>query len=119
MDAKNIIALVNAGYTKAEIDAMEAPADPATEAPEAPADPAPAADPQPAEAPAAQPAEAPAAQPAEAPAAQPQHDQILQALERLTNSIMQHNLNQTVAQPAERTVQDALAAIIAPPAKNK
>ena len=111
MDAKNIIALVNAGYTKAEIDAMEAPADPATEAPEAPADPAPAADPQP--------AEAPAAQPAEAPAAQPQHDQILQALERLTNSIMQHNLNQTVAQPAERTVQDALAAIIAPPAKNK
>ena len=103
MDAKNIIALVNAGYTKAEIDAMEAPADPATEAPEAPADPAPAADPQ----------------PAEAPAAQPQHDQILQALERLTNSIMQHNLNQTVAQPAERTVQDALAAIIAPPAKNK
>ena len=106
MDAKNIIALVNAGYTKAEIDAMEA-----TEAPEAPADPAPAADPQP--------AEAPAAQPAEAPAAQPQHDQILQALERLTNSIMQHNLNQTVAQPAERTVQDALAAIIAPPAKNK
>ena len=111
MDAKNIIALVNAGYTKAEIDAMEAPADPATEAPEAPADPAPAADPQP--------AEAPAAQPAEAPAAHPQHDQILQALERLTNSIMQHNLNQTVAQPAERTVQDALAAIIAPPAKNK
>ena len=103
MDAKNIIALVNAGYTKAEIDAMEAPADPATEAPEAPADPAPAADPQ----------------PAEAPAAQPQQDQILQALERLTNSIMQHNLNQTVAQPAERTVQDALAAIIAPPAKNK
>jgi hypothetical protein len=103
MDAKNIIALVNAGYTKAEIDAMEQPADPAPETPEAPADPAPAADPQ----------------PAEAPAAQPQQDQILQALERLTNSIMQHNLNQTVVQPPEHTVQDALAAIIAPPAKNK
>lgn len=103
MDAKNIIALVNAGYTKTEIEAMEQPADPAPEAPEAPADPAPAADPQ----------------PAEAPAAQPQQDQILQALERLTNSIMQHNLNQTVTQPAEHTVQDALAAIIAPPAKTK
>lgn len=104
MDAKNIIALVNAGYTKAEIDAMEQPADPAPEAPEAPAaDPEPAADPQ----------------PAEAPAAQPQQDQILQALERLTNSIMQHNINQTVTQPAEHTVQDALAAIIAPPAKTK
>lgn len=106
MDAKNIIALVNAGYTKTEIEAMEQPADPASEAPEAPADPAdpaPAADPQ----------------PADAPAAQPQQDQILQALERLTNSIMQHNLNQTVTQPAEHTVQDALAAIIAPPAKTK
>lgn len=99
------LALIGAGYTKDEIAAFETPAEPA--APAKPAEPEEPAEPAPQE-------PAPAA-----PAAQGGQDQILQALERLTNSIMQHNVNGTVQQPPERTVEDALAEIIAPPRPSK
>ena len=63
LDAQAILTLLNAGYTKAEIDAMQAPAG-TTPAPA----PAPAPDPAPAPAPAPVPAAAPAPTPAPAPA---------------------------------------------------
>ena len=47
MTSKEILMLINAGYTKADIDAMDAPADPQPADPQ-PADPKPA-DPQPAD----------------------------------------------------------------------
>lgn len=101
MKLDQILKLIDAGYTKADIQAMEEfpPAD------EMPADPAPET-----------PEEVPVtAQPApETPAQLPQ-DAILQALNKLTDSIMQHNINQTVTQPVEHSIDDALAAIIAPP----
>lgn len=98
------LTLIRAGYTKEEIQAMEQPAaDPAPEQPAA--DPAPeqqAADPAPEQ---------------QTPA--PAQDPILAALDRLTNTIISRNINQTVTQPAERTPEDALAEIIAPPNKKK
>lgn len=106
-----IFKLIDAGYTKEDIQTFTTTTpEPAKPAEEAPADPAPspketskpkAAEPQPEQTAQAQ------------PAAQ---DQILQALERLTNSIMQHNTNSTVIQPAEHSIDDALAEIIAPKA---
>lgn len=100
------LALINAGYTKEEIEAFKAPdeqpAEPATDTSEETAPKAPEAQPSQAE-----------------PAPAQNQDAILQALERLTNSIMQHNTNGTVIQPAARTPEDALAEIIAPPRKNK
>jgi len=105
------LALISAGYTKDEIAAFETPAEPAE--PAAPAEPEEPAAPAPQE-----PAPAASTAPA-APAAQGGQDQILQALERLTNSIMQHNVNGTVQQPPERTIEDALAEIIAPPRPSK
>lgn len=105
MTLDQLLKLIDAGYTKTEIQAMEEfpPAD------ETPADPAPEETPAP-EAPA--PAQPAPAQPAQNTALQ---DPILQAINKLTDSIMAHNINQTVAQPAEHSIEDALAAIIAPP----
>lgn len=100
------LALINAGYTKEEIAAFEAETAPAP-APAAPEQ-TPEPDPEPKQA---------APQPVQtAPAAQ---DQILEALNRLTNTIIQHNTNNTVIQPAERTPEDALAEVIAPPNRKK
>lgn len=100
------LALINAGYTKEEIAAFET-----EETPAAPA--APEQTPEPEQTPAA-PEQTPAVP--EAPAAQ---DQILEALNRLTNTIIQHNTNNTVIQPAKRTPEDALAEVIAPPNRKK
>lgn len=104
MTLDELITLTKAGYTKEEIQAMTTPA-----APETPAQPA---DPEP---------ETPAApeKPAEPAAPAQNQDTILEALNRLTNSIINHNINGTVTQPAVRTPEDALAEIIAPPRKNK
>lgn len=102
------LALINAGYTKEEIAAFEAEAAPAP----APAPAAPEQTPQP------DPEQKPAA-PQPAPTAPAAQDQILEALNRLTNTIIQHNTNNTVIQPAERTPEDALAEVIAPPNRKK
>ena len=94
MNFDEIMMLVKAGYTKEEISAMQTPADPA------PADPAPA-DPAPSD-------------PAPAPAG---NDQILAALNQLTQAVITNNINRQAFDPTpQRTAEDALAEIIAPPA---
>ena len=105
MKTETILKLIDAGYTKDEIQAMDDfPAEP--EAPDQPAD-------EPDQPAAAVPA-------AEEPAAQPAgYDAVLEALNKLTNSIIKSNINSTVVQPAEHTLDDALASIIAPPMKKK
>lgn len=108
MNLDEILKLIDAGYTKADIDAMTAEPAPAEE-PAAP-EPEQTAEPEAAQAP---------VQTAEP--AQPQtagQDQILEALNRLTNTIIKSNINSTVIQPAERTTEDALAEIISPPKPN-
>lgn len=106
MELEQIITLINAGYTKDEIQAFEKPAVPEPEKePEAP---------ETKEAPAAKEESAPA------PAATPGNDQILQALNRLTDAIMKKNLNVTTAQSSSpQTTQDILAKVITPPRKEK
>ena len=108
MKLDDILKLIDAGYTKADIDAMNA--EPAAE-PEQTAEPetAPAQSAEPA---AQTPAPAQTAEPAAQAAGQ---DQILDALNRLTNTIIKSNINATVTQPAERTPEEALAEIISPP----
>lgn len=109
MKLDEILTLIKAGYTKEEIQAMEQPAaDPAAEQTE----PAQPEDP---------PAKAPAADPGQSvPAAQtPPQDPVLEALNRLTNMMIDKNINQTVIQPQTRTTDDALAEIIAPPKPKK
>lgn len=106
------LALINAGYTKEEIAAFE------TEETPAPA-PAPAAAPEQKQEdkPAPEPEQKPA--PEQTPAPAPAQDPILEALNRLTNTIIKQNINGTVIQPAERSPEDALAEVIAPPKKTK
>lgn len=105
MKTETILKLIDAGYTKDEIQAMD----------DFPAEPE-AAD-QPADEPDQPAATAPAA---EEPAVQPAgYDAVLEALNKLTNSIIKSNINTTVVQPPERTVEDALAEIIAPPRPSK
>ena len=105
MNTQTVLKLIDAGYTKTEIQAMDDfPAEPQE------ADPPAAESDQPA-------AAAPAA---EEPAVQPAgYDAVLEALNKLTNSIIKSNINTTVVQPAEHTLDDALAAIIAPPMNKK
>lgn len=103
MEINDIIKLVNAGFTKDEIYAMT------NNQPEA------------AEAAPAEQIEQPEAEAPE-PAAQPVQtdqqagsEQILAALERLTNSIMSANINKTVTDTLQQeTTADRLAKIIAP-----
>ena len=105
MELEQIITLLNAGYTKGEIERLSSPT--AVNDPEpADADPEPIpADPEPAPAPAPVPA---------------QNDQILEALNKLTNAIMTKNLNVTTAESSKtQTTQDILAKVIAPPRKEK
>ena len=105
MELEQIVKLIDAGYTKEDIQAFEKPADPEPEKePEAP-----------------EAKEAPAAkeEPAPVPAAT-NNDQILQALNRLTDAIMKKNLNVTTAQSSSpQTTQDILAKVITPPRKEK
>lgn len=109
MNFDEIMMLVKAGYTKEEISAMQTPADPAPADP-APADPAPA-DPTPADPAPADPAPAPA------PAG---NDQILAALNQLTQAVITNNINRQAFDPTpQRTAEDALAEIIAPPAAQR
>jgi len=110
MKLDEILTLINAGYTKEEIQALEQPA----------------ADPAPEQTALAQPEDpphydAPAADPGQSvPAAQtPPQDPVLEALNRLTNMMIDRNINQTVIQPQTRTTEDALAEIIAPPKPKK
>ena len=106
MELDQIFKLIDAGYTKEEIQALEAPA----------ADPEPEMEPETPEA-----KEAPAAkeEPAPVPAAASNNDQVLQALNRLTDAIMKKNLNVTTAETSQQDPKDILAKVIAPPKKEK
>lgn len=107
MKVDEILKLIDAGYTKADIDAMTA--EPAAEPEQT------AAEPETAPEQSAEPAAPAPAQTAEPAAQTAGQDQILDALNRLTNTIIKSNINATVTQPAERTPEEALAEIISPP----
>lgn len=90
MTLSEVISLIGAGYTKAEIEAMEAQdqiEDPIPAAPPVPDPPA------------------PAAPPAAAPASDPE---LLEAIKALTAAV-QHNNVVTSSQPGGMTPPDALA----------
>ena len=90
MNYEDVMMLVRAGYTKEEISAMQTQTDPAPADP-APADPAPAG-----------------------------NDQILAALNQLTQAVITNNINRQAFDPTpQRTAEDALAEIIAPPAAHR
>lgn len=124
MNFDQIMALVNAGYTKAEIDAMQAPAADPAPVPAAPAaDPAPA-DPTPA--PPAPPVPAPQtdnAAPAQQPAqAQPsEYQKLEQLLQQFIGVAQSGNLNagMNAGIVPQRSSTDILGAVIAPPQKGQ
>lgn len=107
MTSEQILKLVEAGYTKADIEAMTS-----TSAP------APAKTPEETEAPAAQPAQQEEHAAAQSDPAKPVDpmNAIMDALARLSNQIAVNNINTNMQpdQPA-RTAEQALAEIIAPP----
>lgn len=105
MNYEDIILLVKAGYTRDQIAAMQAPAEPP--APPAPAEPpAPPAPPAPAE---------PPAQPK--PRGIEDLSQMLAAeFAKLNDAIVKANLQQA-QQPPQESVDDILASIINPPQK--
>lgn len=119
MNFDQIMALVNAGYTKAEIDAMQAPA-----ADPAPVPAAPAADPAPADPTPAPPAQhtdnaAPAQQPAQA---QPsEYQKLEQLLQQFIGVAQSGNLNagMNAGNVPQRSSTDILGAVIAPPQKGQ
>lgn len=120
MTMNEIFALVNAGFTKADI--MQLLQNEPTPAP-APA-PAPARDPLPEPAPASTPEPAPAPVPTPAPlpvirtpddASQQMFNNLLQQMSQLTQAVYQNNiLNSNNTIPAARTAEDITAEIINP-----
>ena len=120
MDLDKIIALVQAGYTKADIEAMQAgpaPADPAPAYPTpAPADPTPA-DPTPAPPEPKADNAAPVQQPA--PAQPSEYDKLESLLKQFIGVAQSGNLNagMSAGSVPQRTSTDILGAVIAPPQK--
>ena len=116
MNTSDIMKLVNAGFTKAEIQAMASADNPAP-APAPAADPAPAPAPSPAPAPAPAPADDPAPAPAPAPA-DPAGDAISKLtaeVTRLTTLVQKSNLlNSEQPQLKRETPEDVIASIIFP-----
>ena len=111
MTFEQLMKLLDAGFTKEEIMALNGTPAPAPQ-------PEPDPEPQPEPAPAPQPEPAHAPQPEPAPA--PQNDQaaILAKLEELNQTIIRSNINKS-SQPDTESVDDILATIIRPTFKNK
>lgn len=102
MKFEDVMALVRAGYTKAEIAAMDAP-EPAAPAPQ----PEPAAQPEPAQ------AAEPAPEPAPAPA--PQVSQTEALLREILGAVQQGNINKaTMDPPVEKGADVVTARLINP-----
>lgn len=109
MTVTEIMKLLDAGYTKEEITALEAPAPEAT--PEAELE----AKPEPAPAPEAKPEAAPA------PDAEPTLADVLKQMAKLTATIQANALAQTqiAGQPKAPTAEDMIAQIIRPTRKER
>lgn len=109
MTQEDIIALAHAGFSRSEILAMIQP-DPAAPQPE----PQPAPDPAPDPAP--QPEPQPAADPAPAAPQQPSNQDVLAAINSLTEAIQNINRN-SAQQPGQNrlTGDDVMAGFIRPP----
>lgn len=111
MKSSEILELVRAGYTKAEITAMEADQTPEVQQEEH-IEEEPVTDPQ---------EESAANQPAPPAADDGVKDQmamLIKAVEQMSNRIISNNINQTVTEgEPERGVSDILADVINPPRK--
>lgn len=104
MNVDKILALIGAGYTKAEIEAMEAPS------------PAPAPEPAPAPAPSPEPAPAPAPAPVDNMGA------MADAVAQLTAAVRQMqiaNIHNAGMPPTNTTPADYIASIINPVSKKE
>lgn len=108
MNFDQIITLVNAGYTKAEIEAMTQPTAPAPEpapAPEHAPDPEPQTVSQP--------------EPQQQPAVS-DYDKLEGLLKQFIGIAQANNLNQSMpGTPQQRTTTDILSGVIAPPERNR
>ena len=131
MNIEQVITLINAGYTKADIEAMQgggSAAQPAQPAPETPAQPAPETPAQPEP---TQPAEQPAqpevkqAEPSAQPSSQGQKDDAYARLEAKLNQLIGLQqagaINQTIpgSAAAVKTPEQILGSVIAPPRKDR
>lgn len=105
MTFEQLMKLLDAGFTKAEIMALNGTQEPA---------------PQPEPEPEPEPAPQPEPEPQPEPAPAPQNDQaaILAKLEELNQTIIRSNINNS-RQPETESVDDILATIIRPTFKNK
>ena len=108
MNLNDVITLLNAGYTKAEIDAMLLTDQGTGQAPDQPV---PAQDPDPAPAPAA-------AAPEEPIQGTDQFKALEAKLNQLMGMVQVQNLNTGVDTVPKRTSEDILAQVIAPPRKD-
>ena len=103
MKATEILALINAGYTKAEIDAMELPE---TGAPDPDPSPAPEAEPE---------KEAPQPEPVKQDPVNPEIQALTKQINDLVSAIQKSNLlNTQMPNNPPETAEDILANIIAP-----
>ena len=111
MDMQDILRLVQAGYTKEDIDKMTAP----VAVPAADPEPTPATDPEPA------PAPAPAADPTPEPQ-QPTMQDLMLSISKLTSAIQANAIANSVIPggPGQGpTAEDAIAEIIRPTLKER
>lgn len=105
MKATEILQLINAGYTKADIEAMELPE---TGAPDPDPSPAPAAEPEPEK-------EAPKPEPEKPNPVNPEIQALTKQINDLVSAIQKSNLLNTKMPEAQpETAEDILANIISP-----
>lgn len=117
MELTDILALVRAGYSRAEIEQMENPGTP---------DPVPAPVVEPAPAPVVEPVAPPAPAPQPQPVqqeAQPTMAELMQSIAKLTSAVQANAIAQSVipggANPQPPTAEDMLAEIIRPTFKER
>lgn len=122
MELNDILTLVKAGYTRAEIEQMERPGTPDAAPAIVPVE-EPAQAPQPAPEQTVEPAAVPAAVPVPAPQpvqqeAEPTMAEIMQSIAKLTSAVQANAIAQSVipggATPQTPTAEDMLAEIIRP-----
>lgn len=119
MELKDILSLVNAGYTREEIEHL---ANPETPAPAPVVEPVPEPQPAPVVEPVPAPAPAPAPQPVQQEA-QPTMADLMQSIAKLTSAVQANAIAQSVLPgggiPQTPTAEDMLAEIIRPTFKER